>query len=255
MNEENNIFPVLKEQCEVIQSSFTETYNMYDIILDENIREPAYYRQAFHVLRTAKEGDRINIILNNSGGRIDSAICFRNLIKETQAEVLAVLEGETHSAASMIALSCHGVHVKPYASMMIHHASFGSGGTVQNVMDHVNFTSKQTERLIRDVYSSFLSESELDEVVRNREIWLTDDEIGERLDRMYEARREESCSCGQCGVDNDLEDEPKFDLKDLIKQAVNEALAERDAVKATDKPAKRPSSRAKKPADDEIVVK
>lgn len=251
---EENIFPLLKEQCEVIQSSFTETYNMYDIILDENIREPAYYRQAFHVLRSAKEGDRVNIILNNSGGRIDSAICFRNLIQETQAEVFAVLEGETHSAASMIALSCHGVHVKPYASMMIHHASFGSGGTVQNVMDHVNFTSKQTERLIRDVYSCFLSESELDEVVRNREIWLTDDEIGERLDRMYKARREESCSCGECGVDNDLEDEPQFDLKDLIKQAVNEALAEREAVKATDKPAKR-HSRPKKPAtDDEIVV-
>ena len=219
MSEENSIFPMLKEQCEVIQSSFTETFNMYDIVLDENIREPAYYRQAFHVLRSAKEGDRINIILNNSGGRIDSAICFRNLIRETQAEVFAVLEGETHSAASMIALSCHGVHVKPYASMMIHHASFGSGGTVQNVMDHVNFTSKQTERLIRDVYQHFLSEDELDEVVRNREIWLTDEEIGERLDRMYEARREEEtqgCSCGECGVDN----EEPFDLMSVIEEKV-----------------------------------
>lgn len=225
MNEEN-IFPLLKEQCEVIQSSFTETYNMYDIVLDENIREPAYYRQAFHVLRTAKEGDRINMILNNSGGRIDSAICFRNLIQETQAEVLAVLEGETHSAASMIALSCHGVHVKPYASMMIHHASFGSGGTVQNVMDHVNFTSKQTERLIRDVYQHFLSESELDEVVRNREIWLTDEEIGERLDRMYEARRgqEMECSCGECDLDND--DSPKLDLFGMIKEAIREVMTE-----------------------------
>ena len=65
---------------------------------------------------------------------------------------------------------------------------------------------------------------------------------------------ESECTCGECGLDNDLEDEPQFDLKDLIKQAVNEALAEREAVKATDKPAKRPS-RAKKPADDEIVVK
>ena len=196
---------------------------MYDIVLDENIREPAYYRQAFHVLRTAKEGDRINMILNNSGGRIDSAICFRNLIQETQAEVLAVLEGETHSAASMIALSCHGVHVKPYASMMIHHASFGSGGTVQNVMDHVNFTSKQTERLIRDVYQHFLSEAELDEVVRNREIWLTDEEIGERLDRMYEARREEEaleCSCGECGLDN----EEPFDLMSVIEEKVAQGV-------------------------------
>lgn len=244
---EENIFPLLKEQCEVIQSSFTETYNMYDIILDENIREPAYYRQAFHVLRTAKEGDRINMILNNSGGRIDSAICFRNLIQETQAEVLAVLEGETHSAASMIALSCHGVHVKPYASMMIHHASFGSGGTVQNVMDHVNFTSKQTERLIRDVYQYFLSEAELDEVVRNREIWLTDEEIGERLDRMYDARREQEmeCSCGKCDLDND--DEPKLDLFSMIEQAVRNVLEESKPIpEATETLKEKPERRARR---------
>lgn len=245
---EENIFPLLKEQCEVIQSSFTETYNMYDIILDENIREPAYYRQAFHTLRSAREGDRINIVLNNSGGRIDSAICFKNLIEETQAEVLAVLEGETHSAASMIALSCHGVHVKPYASMMIHHASFGSGGTVQNVMDHVNFTSKQTERLIRDVYRHFLTESELDEVVRNREIWLTDEEIGERLDRMYEARRKErpaECSCGECG----LEDEEPLDLMqeidNRVAQGVEKALDKiLKKYTFTEKPKKRSSKKA-----------
>lgn len=218
---DNDLIPMFKEQCEVILTSFTETYNNYDIFLDENIREPAYYRQAFHTLRTAREGDRVNIILNNGGGRIDSAICFRNLIQECDASVLAILEGETHSAASMIALSCDGVHVKPYASMMIHHASFGSGGTVQNVMDHVNFTSKQTERLIRDVYASFLSEAELDEVVRNREIWLTDEEIGERLDRMFEARKsQEGCQCGNCNTD---EEEP-IDLDDIIEQKVKELL-------------------------------
>lgn len=221
---EENLIPMFKEQCEVIQSSFTETFHSYDIFLDENIREPSYYRQAFHTLRTAREGDRINILLNNGGGRLDTAICFRNLIQETQAEVLAVLEGDTHSAASIIALSCHGVHVKPYASMMIHHASFGTFNTVQNVMDHVNFTSSQTERLVRDVYKYFLSDQELDEVVRNREIWLSDEEIGERLDRMYEARRNESCDCEQC---QECEDEEfqgelqEFSLEDMITTSVD----------------------------------
>lgn len=177
------LIPVIQEQCEVFQS--TITINSYDIILDGPIQGPEYYRQAFHVLRNAREGERINVIISSPGGRLDSAITFINLFKETEAEVLAVIEGEAHSAASMIALSAHGVHVKPYASMMIHHASFGSGGTVQNVMDHVNFTSKQTERLIRDVYKQFLTEEEISEVIRNREIWLTDEEIGERLENMY----------------------------------------------------------------------
>lgn len=220
---EDVIFPMIQDQCPVMHSTITT--NVFDIILDDNIREPSYYRDAFQVFRQAQQGDRINLILNNSGGRLDSAICFVNLIKETDAEVLAILEGETHSAASIIALNAHGVHVKPYASMMIHHASFGSGGTVQNVMDHVNFTSKQTERLIRETYQFFLSESELDEVIRNREIWLTDEEIGERLDKMFEQRQALGCgdpSCLECG--NELEEhfeEEEFSLEELIQEKEN----------------------------------
>lgn len=245
---EDMVFPMLQEQCPVMHSTLST--NVFDIILDDNIREPAYYRDAFQVFRQAQRGDRINLILNNSGGRLDSAVCFVNLMNETDAEVVAVLEGETHSAASIIALNAHGVEVKPYASMMIHHASFGSGGTVQNVMDHVNFTSKQTERLIRQTYQFFLTESELDEVIRNREIWLTDEEIGERLDIMFEARKAEGCgdpSCTSCGPREDFDDIEEFDLDALIEQKVQEALA-------AQKPEKK-ASRPKKPATTETEPK
>lgn len=217
---EDMIIPMMQDQCPVMHS--TVTTNVFDIILDDNIREPSYYRDAFQVFRQAQQGDKIRMILNNSGGRLDSAVCFVNLMKETEAEVFAILEGETHSAASIIALNAHVIQVKPYASMMIHHASFGSGGTVQNVMDHVNFTSKQTERLIRETYKFFLTESELDEVIRNREIWLTDEEIGERLDLMFEAKAAEPCDCGDpsCGME-----EEEFSLEDVIKEKVDAAVA------------------------------
>lgn len=232
MSKDDIVFPMMQDQCPVMHSTITT--NVFDIILDDNIREPAYYRDAFQVFRQAQRGDRINLILNNSGGRLDSAVCFINLMKETDAEVVAILEGETHSAASIIALNAHGIEVKPYASMMIHHASFGSGGTVQNVMDHVNFTSKQTERLIRETYQFFLTESELDEVIRNREIWLTDEEISERLERMFEARGSQPCDCGDencpqnqrlAAEAQDFEDIEEFDLEELITQKVQEALA------------------------------
>lgn len=249
MSKDDMMFPMLQEQCPVMHSTLST--NVFDIILDDNIREPAYYRDAFQVFRQAQRGDRINLILNNSGGRLDSAVCFVNLMKETDAEVVAVLEGETHSAASIIALNAHGVEVKPYASMMIHHASFGSGGTVQNVMDHVNFTSKQTERLIRETYQSFLSESELDEVIRNREIWLTDEEIGERLDKMFEARNARGCqdpNCTECSAGEYFEEEP-FDLDKLISDKVKEAMVEYD------KKAKKAATAAAKAAEKKIQEK
>lgn len=246
---EDVVFPMMQEQCPVMHSILST--NVFDIILDGNIREPAYYRDAFQVFRQAQKGDRINLILNNSGGRLDSAVCFVNLMRETDAEVVAVLEGDTHSAASIIALNAHGIEVKPYASMMIHHASFGAGGTVQNVMDHVNFTSKQTERLIRETYQFFLSESELDEVIRNREIWLTDEEIGERLDRMFEARQEQGCgdeSCTDC-----TEQPPQETLQELIAKAVQEGIAaydkkrlQREAKASKMLQPKQPSTKTKK---------
>lgn len=220
-------FP-FKDQCQYMESSYTK--KIYEIVLDENVREPAYYRDVLSVIRNCSEGDLVKVIICNGGGRLDSAIMFINAFAECRGEVLAVLEGETHSAASMIALSAHGVHVKPYASMMIHHASFGSFNTVQNVVDHVNFTSKQTEKLVRQVYRHFLTEDEIDQVLRNREIWLVDEEIGERLDRMYAMRAEdeEGCECGEC------EEGGGFNLDAIIDQRIEKRVLAKSLKKVVD---------------------
>lgn len=260
MSEDNTYQSMFQESCPVFESSYTK--HVYDIILDENIREPAYYRQALQTFKQAGEGDLIRITLNNGGGRIDTALMFLHGIEETQAEVLAILEGDTHSASSMIALSCHGVEVKPFASMMVHHASFGTYNTVQNVMDHVNFTSKQTEALIRKVYKFFLTEIEIEEVIRNREIWLAHEEIGERLDIMFEAKAKQPCDCGNenCEVNQRLaleeqeEDFPEFSLEEIIEKAVEagvkKALAARDA-----KEKKLSKPKPVNPETGEVIVK
>lgn len=256
MNSEDSPFPsMFQDSCPVFQSSYTK--HVYDIILDENIREPAYYRQALQTFKQANEGDLIRITLNNGGGRIDTALMFLHGIEETQAEVLAILEGDTHSASSMIALSCHGVEVKPFASMMVHHASFGTYNTVQNVMDHVNFTSKQTEALIRKAYKYFLTETEIEEVIRNREIWLTHEEIGDRLDIMFEAKADEPCPCGSptCGQppqpSDDFEDIEEFDLELIIQEKVEAALVAYDKKQ---KASQRKAAKAK-PTKTEPVAK
>lgn len=177
---------LIQPQCEVVQTTVS---SVYDIILDEDIREPAYYRQAIQTIKQARPQDQVNIVLNNGGGRIDSAIMFRNAIQACECPVFAILEGDTHSATSMIALSCDDIEVKPFSSAMIHNASYGTAGVSQNVVDHVTFTSKQTERLVREVYKHFLSDEEIDQVINNREIWLTDDQIIERWERVLKARQ------------------------------------------------------------------
>ena len=109
--------------------------------------------------------------------------------------------------------------------------------------------------MIRDVYQHFLSESELDEVVRNREIWLTDEEIGERLDRMYEARREQEmeCSCGECGLDNEEPIDLMSLIEDKVAQGVEKSLD--NLLKKYDiTPKPKKAAKAKEPKVSEAVV-
>ena len=257
----DKIIPMFEQQCEVSQT--TSSYNAFDIYLDEEIKDPTYYRHAFQVLRSSQRGDLVRIYISSHGGNLNSALIFKNCIEACEADVIAIIEAEAYSAASLIALSCPGIEVKPYATMMLHSASFGSGGSVQNVRDHVEFTGRHAESLMEEVYADFISPLEMEDLKKGRELWFDYKQIGERLDAMFEARalkQEESCECGECSLDGEEGEfvEGGFDLKTMIKEAVQEALAEREQVKAVDKPAVEPKrpSRAKKPkpVEDECGI-
>jgi len=244
MNEEN-LIPMFKDQCEVSQS--TSVYNAYDIYLDEEIKDPTYYRQAFQVLRSAQQGDLVRIYISSVGGNMNSAAMFKNCIQQCQADVIAVIEAEAYSAASLIALCCSGIEVKPYATMMCHSAAFGSGGIVQNVRDHVEFIGRNAEALMEEIYQDFLTPEEFTDLKRGREIWLDHVQIGERLDKMFEARNAKGCNdpnCTECGGAQDDFEEEEFDLEALIEAKVQEAL---DAYqKKLDTAAKKAATAAKK---------
>lgn len=260
----DKIIPMFDPQCEVSQT--TSSYNAFDIYLDEEIKDPTYYRHAFQVLRSAQRGDLVRLYISSHGGNLNSALIFKNCIEACEADVIAIIEAEAYSAASLIALSCPGIEVKPYATMMLHSASFGSGGSVQNVRDHVEFTGRHAESLMEEVYADFISPEEMEDLRKGRELWFDYKQIGERLDTMFEARAlklEQGCEFGDC----DLDPEEPFNLKTLIKEAVVEALAEKavgdqeayldwlETVKKANKEEKpKRSPRPKKPAEGGDVL-
>lgn len=184
------IFPLLPEQqCQVLQETYTHVQTVYDIILDEDIQEPSYYRDAFHVLRTASEQDMIRLIVNSDGGHMSTAVAFRNAISEANCPVVAIIEGACHSSAAMISLSCDDIEVKPYASNLNHNVSYGSAGTGSDIKAHVEFTSRQTEKFIREVYEFYLSPDEIEDILQGRQLWLDDEEMRERWANVQEMRK------------------------------------------------------------------
>jgi hypothetical protein len=73
--------------------------------------------------------------------------------------------------------------------MMIHAATFGAFGKQSDVISHASFVDRQVKALMHDIYKDFLTDSEFEEVIMGREIWLDSDEIIERLKKRTELQK------------------------------------------------------------------
>jgi ATP-dependent protease ClpP protease subunit len=63
---------MMPEQKGLIRTS-TQQMSTHLVFLDEDITSPGNYRDVIHCLATCGENDNVNILINSSGGRADSA--------------------------------------------------------------------------------------------------------------------------------------------------------------------------------------
>lgn len=155
---------------------------------DEEIGEPKRYRDLINLLYTSSEDTEFNFMFNSPGGYLSSAMAIIEAIKNTDATVRAIIIGECHSAASLLALSCHEIMVTESGHCMIHTAQFGTGGTTSNVQKHADFSSKYINNILDSIYVGFLTSSELEDVKKGLEFWFDAKEIGSRLQNKQKYR-------------------------------------------------------------------
>jgi hypothetical protein len=72
--------------------------------------------------------------------------------------------------------------VTPEMSMMIHSASYGTGGKQTEVADTVSFNSKQLSKLLDETYEGFLTPLEIEHLKIGKEYHFDADQIIERLE-------------------------------------------------------------------------
>ena len=186
--------------------------------IDEEIREPSYYRQVVQGIENLSEGDQLTFNIASPGGRLDGLEVVLSAIKNTDVVVIANIAGSCHSAASILALNCDVIYVSPHASMLVHFVSFGSVGASNHVLKQAEHTKKVSEKLFRETYEYFLTEEEIEKCIEDDyQLWLTSEDILERLTIRQEkyqelAEQEESEDeeyCGDCQeCDNSCQDIP-----------------------------------------------
>lgn len=220
--DEEDILSALGTNQHLSYFTSTQTSKCLKFHLDENIREPRYYRSILNEMDNLNEGDIVRIIIDTHGGRLDSSIQIINAIQTTEATVYVDVVGTAASAGSLIALAAPHLSISPYTTMMIHHASHGTYGSASNVAAYSAFVDNQAKKLMKDVYEGFLTEAEMQDVFTGKEMWMDSDEVMHRLEKrsIYHEKLVKAAAKAKVG------NKPKVkDAKDMLPAFEGDIIA------------------------------
>ena len=163
----------------------------YEFYIDQDILEPSYYRNLITVLNNATENDLVILNINSQGGSLDSAISIMQALRDTRAETIAHTVGSCYSAATLLALSCNNVDVGEFSNWMIHDGSYAVASKSSDIVTRASFENKFIRNIFKSVYIPFISEQEMNDVMRGVDLWMTSEEVRERFAKMQEKQQDE----------------------------------------------------------------
>lgn len=179
--------------------------NVHEFYLCGEIESPEEYIQWFDTMRHAAETDVVKMYINSPGGNVFTAIQFMRVLKETSAKVVMSVEGECASAATMIFLCGQSFEVSEHSMFMFHNYSSGLLGKGGELYDQIKHERKWSETLLRDIYKDFLTDKEVDAILDNKDIWMTGEEVIERLKVKKAAIEAEEAE-----EEEEMEEKPRF---------------------------------------------
>jgi ATP-dependent protease ClpP protease subunit len=197
--------------------------NVHEFYLSGEIESADEYIQWFDIIRHAGETDVIKIYLNSPGGDVFTAIQFMRALQETSANVVMSVEGICASAATMIMLCGDSFEISDHSMFMFHNYSGGTFGKGGEMLDQLKHERKWSEKLLRDVYKDFLTETEITSVLDNKDIWMDGSEVIERL-----KARQEKLDAEEEATE---EKEEPVTVEKLVKVAKNKKMKDQFETK------------------------
>lgn len=95
--------------------------------------------------------DRINIRINSAGGVISEGLPIFNVIKNSEKETHAYIDGIAYSMAAIIALAADTVHSAKNGLMLLHNASGWAYGNASDFKDTADYLDKHDSALITSI--------------------------------------------------------------------------------------------------------
>lgn len=148
------------------------------------ILEPQYYTELFYTLRSASETDLVYLHLNSSGGDFNTGLQLINNILASNARVVTILEARAYSMAAMIFLCGDELIVHDNCQLMFHIYSGIFAGKGNEQQAEIMAVGNWFEKIMTRLTSPFLTEVEIQNILKGVDVWMDSDEIRRRLQRL-----------------------------------------------------------------------
>ena len=167
------------------QAAFTDKplAHLHEYYITGTIEDASKYTEWFNQIRHAPPTDIIKLYINSEGGSLWTAIQFMRVIRECKAPVVASVEGACMSAATIIFLMSDTYEISPHSMFMFHNYSGGTIGKGGEMIDQIKHERVWSEKLLFEIYENFLTDSEIRSILENKDIWMTAEEVVQRLNR------------------------------------------------------------------------
>lgn len=201
---------------------FVEPFNAYYvpervgrwvIEINNGISCQAQFSDAIRVLEMADEDNPVEINLQCYGGSLDAADSFIHAMRKCRAPIHVCATGGNHSAATLILLEATSFELSEGFNSLIHNGSLGTVGNLNEYVSKAKFDSGFLPKIFRSYYKGFLTEEEIDGVIRGDNIWLDDKAWAERYEQRNEYFKNKML---------EAQKPPKKPRKPKLKAVVNE---------------------------------
>ena len=159
---------------------------LYSFYLVGEITSPEDYVEWYEIIRNATDNDIVKIHINSPGGNLFTAVQFMRVMGESQAKIIASVEGACMSAATMVFLSADGFEISEHSMFMFHNYSGGTIGKGGEMYDNIMYERKWSDKFMRGIYVDFLTGEEIKSILDNKDIWMEPEEVFKRLNKKEE---------------------------------------------------------------------
>lgn len=165
---------------------------LHEFYLSGPIEDAEDYIEWFDTIRNASAVDTVRIYINSPGGDLYTTLQFLRVMAESEAHITTSVEGACMSAATMIFLAGHTQEITPHSLFMFHDYSSGTFGKGGEQYDQIQFERQWSRNFMSEVYKDFLTETEIESMMHNKDIWMGHEEVVKRLTKLQELRQNEA---------------------------------------------------------------